>query len=49
MDRVVRGTVTDFAVVGIGPLRTGVFNGADAAIVAGAALAAGASAGIRRE
>ena len=36
IDRVLRrGRVTDFVSVGIGPLRTGIFNVADVAIVAG--------------
>jgi len=39
-DRVMRGSVTDFLNVGVGPLRTGVFNVADVAILAGAALIA---------
>ena len=38
IDRVVRGSVVDFLNVGIGPLRTGVFNVADVAIMSGAAL-----------
>lgn len=38
IDRVVRGTVVDFMNVGIGPLRTGVFNVADVAIITGACL-----------
>jgi signal peptidase II len=38
VDRVVRGSVVDFLNVGIGPVRTGVFNIADMAIMAGAAL-----------
>jgi len=40
IDRVLRGNVVDFLNVGIGPLRTGVFNVADVAIMAGAALVA---------
>ena len=35
IDRVVRGSVTDFIYFGWGPFRTGVFNVADMAIVAG--------------
>jgi len=35
IDRLVRGSVIDFMNVGIGPLRTGVFNVADVAIMAG--------------
>lgn len=38
IDRVVRGSVVDFMTVGIGPLRTGVFNVADAAIMLGAGI-----------
>jgi signal peptidase II len=37
-DRVVSGAVTDFMNLGIGSLRTGIFNVADLAIVAGIAL-----------
>lgn len=38
IDRIMRGSVVDFLNVGIGPLRTGIFNVADVAIMAGAAL-----------
>ncbi len=38
IDRVARGTVIDFLNVGIGPVRTGVFNVADVAIMAGLGL-----------
>jgi signal peptidase II len=39
IDRVVgAGNVTDFVSLGLGGLRTGVFNGADLAVVAGVAL-----------
>jgi signal peptidase II len=38
IDRVVHGRVVDFLNVGIGPLRTGIFNLADVAILAGLAL-----------
>jgi signal peptidase II len=38
IDRVVRGSVVDFLNVGIGPVRTGVFNVADMAIMTGAVL-----------
>jgi signal peptidase II len=42
IDRVIAGKVVDFIVVGIGPLRTGVFNVADVAIMVGVtALAIG--------
>ena len=39
-DRLARGTVTDFINVGVGSLRTGIFNVADVAIMLGAALVA---------
>jgi signal peptidase II len=50
-DRLVRGYVVDFAIVGLGPLRTGVFNLADVAITAGALvlLVAGPGRRLRRE
>ena len=38
IDRVLRGSVVDFLNMGIGPLRTGVFNVADVAIMFGAGL-----------
>jgi len=38
IDRVVRGSVVDFLNVGIGPIRTGVFNVADVAIMLGAVI-----------
>jgi signal peptidase II len=37
-DRVARGSVVDFLNVGVGPLRTGIFNVADVAIMVGCAL-----------
>lgn len=37
-DRFARGTVVDFLNVGVGPVRTGIFNGADVAILGGAML-----------
>jgi signal peptidase II len=37
-DRVARGAVIDFLNVGVGPLRTGIFNVADMAIMLGIAL-----------
>jgi signal peptidase II len=40
IDRVAIGTVIDFVNIGIGPLRTGIFNVADVAILAGAGLLA---------
>ena len=36
IDRIAVGSVIDFLNVGIGPLRTGIFNVADVAIMAGA-------------
>jgi signal peptidase II len=39
-DRAIRGNVVDFMNVGVGPLRTGIFNVADVAITAGAVLVA---------
>lgn len=38
IDRVARGSVVDFLIVGIGPIRTGIFNVADVAIMVGAAV-----------
>jgi signal peptidase II len=38
MDRIVHGTVIDFMSVGIGPLRTGIFNVADMAIMLGVGI-----------
>jgi signal peptidase II len=38
IDRVVHGSVVDFMNVGIGPLRTGIFNVADVAILLGAGI-----------
>ena len=38
IDRLTRGSVIDFMNVGIGPLRTGIFNVADMAIMLGAGL-----------
>jgi signal peptidase II len=38
IDRAVRGSVVDFLNIGIGPVRTGVFNVADMAIMLGAAI-----------
>jgi signal peptidase II len=37
-DRVIRGSVIDFLNVGLGPLRTGIFNVADMAIMLGVGL-----------
>ena len=39
-DRIARGSVIDFLNLGVGPLRTGIFNVADVAIMAGALLVA---------
>jgi signal peptidase II len=38
LDRALRGSVVDFLNVGVGPIRTGVFNVADMAIMLGAVL-----------
>jgi signal peptidase II len=38
IDRAVRGSVVDFVTLGVGPVRTGIFNIADVAILAGASL-----------
>jgi signal peptidase II len=38
IDRVARGSVVDFLNIGVGPLRTGVFNVADVAIMIGAGM-----------
>lgn len=38
IDRIARCSVVDFLNIGIGPLRTGVFNVADVAIMCGAGL-----------
>ena len=38
LDRVAHGTVIDFMNVGVGPLRTGIFNVADVAIMMGVVL-----------
>jgi signal peptidase II len=38
LDRLVRGSVIDFINVGVGPLRTGIFNVADVAIMLGVAI-----------
>ena len=48
IDRVVRGSVVDFVSVGIGPVRSGVFNIADAAIMLGAVVVAFGELGKRR-
>jgi len=40
LDRALRGSVIDFMNVGVGPLRTGVFNVADVAIMIGVAMVA---------
>jgi signal peptidase II len=38
VDRLLRGSVVDFINVGVGPVRTGIFNVADMAIMVGAAV-----------
>jgi len=40
IDRITRGTVVDFVNVGVGSLRTGIFNVADVALMVGVALIA---------
>jgi signal peptidase II len=40
IDRVLHGRVVDFLNVGVGPIRTGIFNVADVAITVGAAILA---------
>ncbi len=47
VDRVVHGRVVDFLNVGIGPIRTGIFNVADMAIMLGVALLLGGSRVVR--
>src|SRR5262245_64094279 len=47
-DRIVRGSVIDFLNIGIGPVRTGIFNVADVAILIGAIVVALAGAAQRR-
>jgi signal peptidase II len=43
LDRIVYGTVIDFMNVGVGPLRTGIFNVADMAVMLGATIVLWAS------
>ena len=38
IDRVALGRVIDFLIIGVGPLRTGIFNVADVAIIVGTAV-----------
>jgi signal peptidase II len=38
LDRIMHGTVVDFMNVGVGSLRTGIFNVADVALMIGVAL-----------
>jgi signal peptidase II len=38
LDRILRGSVVDFISLGIGPIRTGIFNVADVAILVGGVL-----------
>jgi signal peptidase II len=40
IDRLAQGSVVDFLSVGVGPVRTGVFNVADVAIMLGAGVIA---------
>jgi len=48
IDRVARGSVVDFLDVGVGPVRTGVFNLADVAIMLGAGMIAIATFGSKQ-
>jgi signal peptidase II len=48
IDRVTRGAVVDFVTIGVGPLRTGVFNVADVAIFAGIAMLLSKNSSIQR-
>src|SRR5215475_15565056 len=48
VDRIARGSVVDFLNVGVGPVRTGVFNVADVAIMVGATIFVLAEFGSRR-
>jgi signal peptidase II len=48
IDRVARGSVVDFLNVGVGPVRTGVFNVADVAIMLGAGVVVLATVSKRR-
>jgi signal peptidase II len=38
LDRILRGSVVDFMSIGVGPIRTGIFNVADVAIIVGGVL-----------
>src|SRR5262245_18425966 len=38
LDRILRGSVVDFMSIGFGPIRTGIFNVADVAIILGGVL-----------
>lgn len=49
IDRVLHGSVVDFLNVGIGPLRTGIFNVADVALMLGIALVVFTEARERRD
>jgi signal peptidase II len=49
IDRIVRGSVVDFVSIGIGPLRTGVFNMADVAIMVGALMLVVGGLHVRRD
>lgn len=49
IDRVLHGSVVDFLNVGIGPLRTGIFNVADVALLLGVALVVFTEARVRPE
>jgi signal peptidase II len=49
IDRVVRGSVVDFMNLGLGPVRTGVFNVADVAVTLGLAILVLGQMGRRKE
>ena len=48
LDRIFRGSVVDFMSIGVGPIRTGIFNVADVAIIVGGVLLIRGRGGIRR-
>ena len=48
IDRVLHGSVVDFLNVGIGPVRTGIFNVADVALLLGVAMVAATESRSRR-
>jgi signal peptidase II len=48
LDRILRGSVVDFMSIGVGSIRTGIFNVADVAIIVGGVLLIRGRGGIRR-